>query len=221
MCICCYYNINCRTVLRATNNHRGKAGYKTTNQSILPSALNLWVLQPDNQSSRTTYRDYRVITIPAFPSNTTDMNSVPWIAYSTTNYNFAVLPMTYVLITTKQLNRESMKTVFTTYKTLKLGVRVSNTWKKRAWEVSYFLHIDEPLSGGGGVGWGLDNARKTIAKEPHMRFPTLIQSHGTNRKCWAVPQSDTRPRSFCSTQRHKYPATKLISEHSFTCGVLK
>jgi len=113
-----------------------------------------------------------------------------------------------------------MKTVFTKYKMLKLGVRVSNTWKNRAWEVSYFLHIDEPLSGGAGVGWGLDNARKTIAEEPHMRFPTLIQGHGTNRKCWVVHQSDTRPRSFCSMPRHKYPATKLLSEHSFTCGFL-
>ena len=59
------------------------------------------------------------------------MNSVPRIAYSTTNYNFAVLPVTYVLIITKQLNRGNMKTVFTKYKMLKLGVRVSNTWKKK------------------------------------------------------------------------------------------
>jgi len=43
-----------------------------------------------------------------------------------------VLPVTYVLMITKQLNRGSMKTVFTKYKMLKLGVRVSNTWKKRA-----------------------------------------------------------------------------------------
>jgi hypothetical protein len=60
------------------------------------------------------------------------------------------------------------------------------------------------------MGWELDNARKTIAEEPHMRFPTLIHGHGTNRKCWAVQQSDTRPRSFCSTQRYKYPPTKLV-----------
>jgi len=54
--------------------------------------------------------------------------------YSTANYNFAMLPVTYFLIITEQLNRGSMKTVFTKYKTLKLGVRVSNTWKKKGHE---------------------------------------------------------------------------------------